>query len=140
MASYASRNVAWVLPNVVGIVVVLYFSSWIWAPAGKEHLVGGAGDGMFWGLTAGPAILVCAFIDVLWIIGIVIKALRGQGVTSLATWLFVILAWYVAYRYDASRMYDGTAVFVQYSMLSARPCFFKDLRKTVVYGKLGPAR
>lgn len=106
-----SRTVAlvWVLPNILGIIAFLYFSSWGWvlpqAPAG------GPGDPIIWMLTAFPAMAACFTLDVAWLIRIIVK--RDMRWKHAVVWLLCVVAWCSAYRYNFNYNYGD-------SLLNAR--------------------
>ena len=89
----------WVLPNVLGIIAYLYFSSWTWVPQGEP--AGGPGDPIIWTLSAFPVMAACFILNVIWIVRIL--ASRGKGRRAALVWLLVIIAWYSVHRYDAYR-------------------------------------
>jgi hypothetical protein len=89
----------WVLPNILGIVTYFYFSSWTWIPPGEP--VGGPGDPIIWMLTAFPVLAACSFINLIWLICILVGDRKNWKLTS--AWLLIVMAWYAAYRYDVYR-------------------------------------
>ena len=95
----------WVLPNILGIAAYLYLSSTTWVS--PKEPAGGPGDPIVWMLTAFPVIAVCAILDVVWIIRIF--ASRGKRWKPAVIWLFFVIAWYSAHRYDEYRSAPSNA-------------------------------
>jgi hypothetical protein len=90
----------WVLPNTLGIVAFLYFSSWSWLEAGAP--AGGPGDPIIFMLSAFPIIVACAILNVGWLVRIIVK--RDARWKHAVVWLLCVSAWYSAYRYDVYRL------------------------------------
>ena len=99
--SVLSKRMAliWVLPNVLGIAAYLYFASWTWVPPVEP--AGAAGDPFIWMLGAFPVLAAGAIFNVIWIIQILVS--RRNRWRRAAIWLFVVIAWYSANRFDAYR-------------------------------------
>ena len=110
MNEVVSRAKYWISINVLGIILYLYFSSKIWAPAGEKGLKGGPGDPFIWGLTALPVAAICALANLVRLILILTNVLRGRGWRPILVWLLVIFAWIGANRLDVSQRYDGSAL------------------------------
>jgi hypothetical protein len=96
--------------NIIGIAAFLYFSSWTWAPAGEEGLVGGPGDALVWMLSALPIWLLCCGVNLIWLICL-LRLHRDKW--RSARWLAVIFVlWLAAIAYDRSRGFTGQDLYL----------------------------
>jgi len=103
---FALRYTHWIYPNIIGVILYLYFASWIWAPSGEKAFSGGAGDPIIWGTTAFPIIAIFSLINLVWLALILSNISRGGKWKAILVWSFVALAWLVANRYDAYRQHQ----------------------------------
>lgn len=110
----SSKVVCWLAINILGIVLYLYFASKIWAPAGEAGLVGGPGDSFIWVLTALPVLAINSLINVVILLFIFVTSQKNQIWKFSIIWIFVVTAWFGAYRYDVYRQYTGEQL--------AQPC------------------
>lgn len=98
-------NKYWILLNAIGISILLYFSSWFWAPNGYSGYPVGLGDFMAMGTTILPLTLIYICMDLFWLTKI-IRALRRNGnLLSLHIFLFVVVAWLLVFYYDHARSF-----------------------------------
>ena len=107
---------ALVFANLPGIVLFLYFGSWVWAPRGQEGLYYDAGDSIAWGLLAFPFFLVCNFINLLLSRTIFTRLLLYHNWRPFILWIIFIVVWFSVFRYNSGRHFDGSRVTSQQSL------------------------
>ncbi|QAU23075.1 hypothetical protein EO087_02960 [Dyella sp. M7H15-1] len=118
MKNGASKLKIWVAINAIGLILYLYFSSRIWAPADEAGLMGGPGDPILWAMTALPFLIVCSLINILWFVMILLRKKRSSFLKSFFVWVLVVAAWILANRYDEYRQYRGTVVMQHAALIS----------------------
>jgi hypothetical protein len=102
-----SKDTYWVLANIVGIGIYLYFASGIWPVPDDTDLA--AGTPIVWGLTVFPAFLLCSLMNIVWLTLIVSGGRRGKGWLSMRAWLLVVISWFAVNRLDSYNMDHGSA-------------------------------
>ena len=115
MTTVLRRSRFWLLVNIIGLPLYLYFASWIWAPHFEEGLLGGPGDPMIWGSTAFPVLAVCALADLLWLVLILVRRHWSPKWPALVLWVLVVACWYAGLAYDRSRSFTGADVYPEAS-------------------------
>ncbi|HKU17906.1 MAG TPA: hypothetical protein VJP80_01400 [Candidatus Saccharimonadales bacterium] len=110
MKHRTSKLKIWVAINAVGLILYLYFASKIWAFAGDVGLTGGPGDPIIWAMTALPFLVVCSFINIIWVVMMLLRKEKSSFLKTFLVWILVVAAWILANRYDEYRQYRGSAV------------------------------
>lgn len=95
----------WILLNAIGVSILLYFSSWFWAPSGYSGSPVGMGDFMAMGTTILPLTLIFIIVNFFWLTKI-IRFRRGNGnLISLYIFLLAVGAWFLVLYYDHARSF-----------------------------------
>ena len=105
---FLSRRSAFIATNALGLLLYLYFASWIWAPPSEKGLYGGPGDPIIWVVFAFPFLLGFAVLNFLVFVSALVRAILYMKWRFFFIASFVIFAWCAAYTYDATRQYDGS--------------------------------
>jgi hypothetical protein len=105
-----STSLSWALVavNVPGIVLFLYFASWVWAPPGQEGLYYDAGDSIAWGLLAFPFLAICAIINFIMSRSVLIHLFYYLDWRPFVLLLVIAVVWFSAFKYDSGRHFDGS--------------------------------
>ena len=99
--------------NVLGFGLFTLFASLLWAPHGDEGLLGGPGDPIIRGILVFPVLLVCGLMNVFWLRAIALRHRSNGLLGPLILWCVIGGAWAGLLRYDASRQYNGSAIYPQ---------------------------
>lgn len=100
----------WLLANLAGFSLFVYFSSWLWVPRGQEGLLGGPGDNIIGGLTVLPVFLLFALANLIWLVLICVSSRPPAKWPQLLLWALVVACWGSGIWYDRSRSYTGKDV------------------------------
>jgi hypothetical protein len=94
--------------NASGLVLFLYFSSWVWAPHGQEGLYYEAGDSISWTLLAFPFLAICTLINLVTSPSVFVRLFFHRDWRLFSLWLAIVLVWFGAFSYDSGLHFDGS--------------------------------
>lgn len=105
-----NKNKPWIVINLVGMIVYLYFSSWGWPVSGEQGFIGGAGDPIVWALSVFPVLVICLLVNIGWLIRLSLEIYRHGGWASVPIFLIVATLWAASIEIDHLHEYSGALI------------------------------
>jgi hypothetical protein len=92
-----------ILVNVPGIVLYIFFASWLWIPPGQEGPYHDARGDLLWGLAVFPFLAVCTLVNFIASRSVLIHLFLYREFRLFSLWLFIVAVWFGAVKYDLAR-------------------------------------
>jgi hypothetical protein len=113
-----SRNfIFWLLivVNVPGIASYIFLASWLWTPPGQEGPYHDARGELLWGVGVFPFLAICSLVNFIASRSVLIHLFLYRDYRLFSLWLFIVVIWFGAVKYDLGRHFADDHVTKQES-------------------------